>query len=172
MALTQARAEQRASVIRTNSVSYNFHISLQKGDSYSGYAELTFELDHLPAELVVDFKGKQVTRLLLNGEVVEPKIIDGFIFLDLAKLKVGNNLVAVHYANRYDNDGTGCYSFIDVDTRQYIYTELEPYAANKVFPCFDQPDLKAKMKLSVICPSDWKKVLSNEYPTVEKDLCL
>lgn len=26
------------------------------------------------------------------------------------------------------------------------------------------------MRLSVICPADWKKVLSNEYATVEKEL--
>ena len=30
-----------------------------------------------------------------------------------------------------------------------------------VFPCFDQPDLKAPMKLSIIAPSIWK-ILSNE----------
>ena len=34
----------------------------------------------------------------------------------------------------------------------------------------DQPDLKAKMNLSVVSPSEWKKVLSNEYATLEKDL--
>jgi len=27
-----------------------------------------------------------------------------------------------------------------------------------VFPCFDQPDLKAKMSLIVLCPQDWKAV--------------
>ena len=33
---------------------------------------------------------------------------------------------------------------------------------NRVFPMFDQPDLKAKMNLSIGCPSDWEAVLSNE----------
>lgn len=67
----------------------------------------------------------------------------------------------MHYESNYDNDGSGCVSFVDVDSKQYIYTQFEPYFANRVFPCLDQPDLKAKMRLSVICPSDWKKVLSN-----------
>lgn len=30
------------------------------------------------------------------------------------------------------------------------------------FPCMDQPDLKAKLKLSVVAPTDWV-VISNEY---------
>lgn len=37
-----------------------------------------------------------------------------------------------------------------------------------MFALFDQPDLKAKMNLNVIAPAAWKKVLSNEYATVEK----
>lgn len=70
----------------------------------------------------------------------------------------------------YDNDGNGCVSFVDVDSKQYIYTQFESYYANRVFPCFDQPDLKAKMRLGVICPSNWKKVLSNEHPLLEKEI--
>lgn len=56
------------------------------------------------------------------------------------------------YRNKYDNDGNGCISFIDVDGKQYIYTQFEAYHANQVFPCFDQPDLKAPMQFSVISP--------------------
>jgi len=96
--------------------------------------------------------------------------VDGFILLDVTKLKVGVNVAAVQYENVYNNDGSGCVSFTDVDTKQYIYTQFEPYYANRVFACFDQPDLKAILRLSVISPNEWKKVLSNEYATVEKDL--
>ncbi len=38
MALVQERAELRAKVIRARSIFYDFHVSLQKGDSYTGYA--------------------------------------------------------------------------------------------------------------------------------------
>lgn len=88
----------------------------------------------------------------------------------MSLLKVGHNVVGVHYSNSYNNDGSGCVSFIDVDGKQYIYTQFEPYYANRVFACFDQPDLKAKMRLYVVSPSEWKKVLSNEYATIEEDL--
>ena len=79
---------------------------------------------------------------------------------------MGQNKVGVHYACTYDNDGQGCVSFTDVDGKQYIYTQFESYFANRVFPLFDQPDLKAVMKLNVLSPNDWKKVLSNETATV------
>lgn len=84
-----------------------------------------------------------------------------------AKLKQGKNTIAILYRNKYNNDGSGCVSFIDVDKKQYVYTQFEPYYANRVWPLFDQPDLKAKMRLSVLTPSDWKKVISNEHASID-----
>jgi len=81
--------------------------------------------------------------------------------LDVTKLREGANNVAVCYRNKYDNDGSGCVSFTDVDGKQYLYTQFESYFANRVFALFDQPDLKAKMRLNVISPKEWKRVLSN-----------
>ena len=169
MVLTQERAEARGSVIQRSSIHYNFNITFEKGDNYSGYAELTFTLSSVPLSLPLDFSGKSVTRLLINGHLTECKIEDGFILLEVGKLVVGKNVVAVHYLCSYDNDGQGCVSFVDVDQKQYIYTQFESYFANRVIPCFDQPDLKADMKLNVISPSDWKKVLSNETANIEQD---
>jgi aminopeptidase N len=55
-----------------------------------------------------------------------------------------------------------------VDKKQYLYTQFESYFANRVLAQFDQPDLKAKMRLNIICPKIWK-VLSNEYAHLEED---
>lgn len=51
-------------------------------------------------------------------------------------------------------------SFVDAD-EQFLFTDFEPYYANRVFPCFDQPNIKATMRLAVVTPTKWK-VLSNE----------
>lgn len=84
-------------------------------------------------------------------------------------MKVGQNHIGIWYRNKYNNDGSGCVSFVDVDKKQYLYTQFEPYYANRVFPLFDQPDLKAKMRLSVLTPGqgDWKKVISNEHALID-----
>ena len=76
-------------------------------------------------------------------------------------LQKGRNYISVLYTNEYDNDGLGCLTFADDNDLQYIYTQFEAYGANRVFPCFDQPDLKAYMKLSVVAPKEWT-VISNQ----------
>lgn len=73
-------------------------------------------------------------------------------------LKVGVNNIAVRYMSTYNNDGLGCMAFTDttVDPPQYYtYTKFEPNGAHRFFPCFDQPDLKAKALFNVILPSTW-----------------
>lgn len=72
-------------------------------------------------------------------------------------LSVGINTVAVLYENNYNNDGFGCITYTDTNdgNRQYIYTTFEPRSAYKTFPCFDQPDLKAKATFNIIVPNGW-----------------
>lgn len=63
--------------------------------------------------------------MLINGFNDDKfKHDDGFLYLNCGLLKEGENHVAVVYRNKYDNDGNGCVSFIDVDAKQYIYTQF------------------------------------------------
>ena len=73
----------------------------------------------------LDCKAKEIQKLFINKQQVAdiPKE-EGFIILDGAKLKVGENYIAVVYRTKYDNDGNGCVSFIDVDDKQYLYTQF------------------------------------------------
>lgn len=66
MALVQGRAEARGAVIKRGSIFYDLHVALQKED-YTGYCELSFDLLNIPEELPIDFKGKTVTRVVVNG---------------------------------------------------------------------------------------------------------
>jgi aminopeptidase N len=53
----------------------------------------------------------------------------------------------------------GLHRFVDPeDGLSYIYSNLEPYSAHRVFPCFDQPDIKGTYKLSVTAPRHWAVV--------------
>jgi aminopeptidase N len=51
-----------------------------------------------------------------------------------------------------------------MDKKEYLYTQFEPYECHLVFPVFDQPDIKAKLSLTLIGPEEWI-LLSNEYET-------
>jgi aminopeptidase N len=84
-------------------------------------------------------------------------------------LTLGPNVLTVRYTSKFSNDGFGCVSFTDtsVEPHQfYTYTHFEPYFAHRVFPCFDQPDLKAPLSLTVILPADWTAV-GNEIVAYE-----
>lgn len=120
---------------------------------------MKFDFDNFQevSDTALDFQGKKVNRLYVNGEIVETKYSPeiGKIQLPERFLRKKDNYVTVSYENEYDMDGSGCVSFTDVDKKQYLYTQFEPYFANRVFPIFDQPDLKAKMKLAVSFPSEW-----------------
>lgn len=48
MALTQYRAEERSKIIRKGTISYDLHICLQKGATYSGYVEINFMINNVP----------------------------------------------------------------------------------------------------------------------------
>mgnify|MGYP002077668467 CR=1 FL=1 len=50
---------------------------------------------------------------------------------------IGGNKVYLEFKSKYSYDRDGC------------KTCFEPYGALKVFPNFDQPDLKAKFKLAI-----------------------
>ena len=64
--------------------------------------------------------------------------------------------------NKYRKDGVGLHSFIDgKDGEQYIYTQFEADFCHFVFPCFDQPDIKATFTLCARVPADWIAI-SNE----------
>ena len=122
----------------------------------------------MPDQLPIDFQIQEIKAVVVNqAKVAEWKSEEGFVLIEGKNLKEGANHIAIWYRNKYNNDGSGCVSFVDVDGKQYLYTQFEPYYANRVFPIFDQPDLKAKMRLDVICPKDWKKVLSNEHAIVD-----
>ena len=41
----------------------------------------------------------------------------------------------------------------DCASRFVLYTNLEPYGAHKVFPCFNQPDIKATYTMTVEAPN-------------------
>jgi aminopeptidase N len=67
----------------------------------------------------------------------------------------------MNYRSKFSNDGYGCMLFVDktVNPQQYYtYTHFEPHYAHRFIPCFDQPDLKAQLRLNVIVPDSWVAV--------------
>jgi aminopeptidase N len=76
----------------------------------------------------------------------------------------GENVVRVVGTGQYGRVGAGLHRFRDpVDGQVYLHTRFEPFEAHRVYPCFDQPDLKATLRLTVTVDDLWH-VISNTEP--------
>jgi len=53
------------------------------------------------------------------------------------------------------------------DRAEYVYTLFVPSDASSAFPCFDQPDLKARFKLELLMPRAWTAVSNAPVARVE-----
>lgn len=73
------------------------------------------------------------------------------------------------FETQYVDNSCGFHKYVDPkDNEVYLYTHLEPYFCNRWFPCFDQPNLKAPLKLTVVSPDpNWKVISTN---TEEKNM--
>jgi len=117
----------------------------------------------------LDFRGIKIGDYKVNGVNAETALSPDLLFKDhkvaipSSLLKASEkNTLTLSILNKYRRDGVGLHSFTDkVDGLQYIYTQFEADFCHYVFPCFDQPDLKATWSFSAITDDDWN-VISNE----------
>ena len=153
--LSQPYAEFRAQGI--SNVQYAIQITLDPDlDHYRGSNRLQFDLEETLHDLTIDFSQGTVERLTINGQEIEPSYNDAFIDLPSEQLLSGTNEVLVEFSHPWSSDGNGLYRYDDPDDgKVYLYTNLEPYEANKALPLFDQPDIKARFTLDVTAPTDW-----------------
>jgi aminopeptidase N len=135
-----------------------------KADFIQGYEELRFvqnadDRSILPEWL--DFREGSIQKFAVNGQFVPSTIQNGHIKLPAKLLKLGENLVQIDFKAPVAPAGKAITRFEDKDDgTEYIYTLFVPMDADMAFPCFDQPDLKAKFKLEVFTPAHWT-VVSN-----------
>ncbi|MBT8215995.1 MAG: aminopeptidase N [Acidimicrobiia bacterium] len=151
--LTQAEAERRAGQV--SAVSYDLHLDLEAGSkTYRGDCTIRFAFAG-EEPTFLDFTGSVIERLSINGIDREPRWHDNRLALQPEWLDQANE-VRVVYENTYDHSGEGFHQFIDPeDDAEYLYTQFEPFAAHRMFPCFDQPDLKATYAVAITAPAAW-----------------
>ena len=164
-ALDRRTAEARKA--KVSRVEYDLFVDLHSSkEQFSGKVTLTFELSDPASDLTLDFGGGTVQRLEVNGRSVVIDYNGYFLTLPPAALQRGANTATIEFEHPYDIDGTGLHRFVDpVDGLTYLYTYLLPYYANRLFPVFDQPNLKATFSLSVLAPQDWTVVSTGTAST-------
>ncbi len=170
--LTYESAQHRAEML--DQIHYRLHMDLRSNSQgYEGELVVRFHLKHTH-DLFLDFsdrRGAHIHKLSINGSESSYLWEDGKIYLPAERLRLNlENNVSIQFCNSFSNTGKGLHRFEDrEDKGVYIYTNLEPYYANEVFPVFDQPDLKASYELSVSAPASWK-VIANTRESEIKSL--
>jgi aminopeptidase N len=157
---------------RVSDVEYDLRIDLHgREDNFTGEVDIRYKLSDADTDLTLDFGGGVVRDLEVNASPVPVAYNGFFLTLPSEALQTGENSVSVTYEHDYSEDGTGLHRFVDpVDRRTYLYTYLWPYYANRLFPAFDQPNLKAKISLTVLAPEDWVVVstgVGEKQPAVD-----
>ncbi len=167
--LTEDYANYRFKQIKN--VNYVLDFDLTSPDnSYSGKSSILFDVNHLEKNLRLDFHEGEVKSVSVNGQLQKPEYNGTYLTLNSDQLKMGANRVEVSFVHKYSKDGAGFHRFKDPeDQKVYTYTNLEPYKANRVFPCFDQPDLKATYTMKVKAPNNWSVITSVRESQVSKE---
>lgn len=168
-ALTQERAIARKS--RVSNIAYTLDIDLiSDPDAYRGRVDAAFDLTSNDTPLTIDFAGGAVSSVNINGAAVDVDYNNYFVTLPAEALAEGRNNISISYAHPYDHDGTGLHRFIDPeDGNTYLYTYLWPYYSNRLFPNFDQPNLKATYEMTVRAKDGWQVVSSVMEDTITSD---
>lgn len=154
--ISKALAESRAGSI--DEVRYALSMSLERNtSSATGTIQIRFKLKEPVDRLVLDYFGDQLFELEVNGCLVEePARAANHIVIDGIRLKQGANTIAARFAAPVGEGGTALTRYSDRnDGSEYYYTLLVPGDAHTLFPCFDQPDLKARVDLTLEVPTDW-----------------
>lgn len=161
-------AKMRATQV--SNVTYNLQVILDnKSESFSGITELHFELAASNQnDLTIDFELGTINSVKVNGKEVDFSYEKWFITIPASELTPGKTTVTVDYQRPYATDGSGLHRFVDPENGEvYLYTDFEPYDANRLFPHFDQPDLKAKYTMQVTAPNHWKVITSVRESNIE-----
>ena len=169
--LTRDQARERSATITTSS--YDIAIDLTDGSggpsekTYRTRATITFTATP-GARSFIDFVGDGLACAELNGRQLDVggwTSTDGLVLDELA----AENELVIDAVGLYTNTGEGLHRFVDpVDGAVYLYSQFETADAKRLYPCFDQPDLKARFTFTVTAPADWH-VVSNGALTASVD---
>ena len=151
-------ADHRKANISNVVYDLTFNIPSDPNQRVTGKAVIRFDLK-VREDLVLDFQGDyDGTCYYFTGKkenkrrAVESAYQNEHIIIPMKALKEGKNKIELNFTsldkalNRNED---------------YMYTLFVPDLARSVFPCFDQPDLRAVFVTTLNVPNGWKTMTSD-----------
>jgi aminopeptidase N len=156
--LTVAEARARAAAVDVSS--YDIELDLTHGDTWFWSTTVVRFTAAPGASTFLELDCLTTVTATLDGQ---PITLQGNRFA-LDRLG-GEHEVKVVARCAYTRSGEGLHRFVDpADDRVYVYAQAFLDDAQRIYACFDQPDLKARFRLQVTAP-DGHLVRSNTRGT-------
>ena len=152
-----ALAEERARRISDLRYELHFTVPSELTERVEGQVTIRFRLADATRPLAFDFAASGPVRAeSLNQEI---------------PIDVGSEHLLVAPAHLREGENTISFRFTAGDAAlnrnpDFMYTLFVPARARLAFPCFDQPDLKAKYALSLDIPAGWEAL--GNAPEIER----
>jgi aminopeptidase N len=138
---------------RISDVTYALHLRVPASRQAAVTGQLTarFTLSDRSSPLAFDFaeSSDHLSAVVANGETVTPRVENGHILIPSQRLIAGTNVIDFSFQS-----GDAALNRSD----DFLYSLFVPAKASTVFPCFDQPDLKARWQFSLDVPPGWVAV--------------
>ena len=167
LSLTQIEAAERSRVLEVQRYDIEVDMTgLLEGDRFASVSTITFTCLQPGASTFVDCAA-DISRATLNGTDLDVRTATQGR-LPLTGLAADNVLV-VEASTTNTGSGEGILRTVDpTDKLVYVWTSLETDEARRLWACFDQPDLKAPHRFTVLAPATWT-VTSNSGPDAVED---
>ncbi|MBQ0024513.1 MAG: aminopeptidase [Bacteroidales bacterium] len=146
-------AEERAGFISELSYSLSFDLTSERGN-VAAFDTVRFNAAS-KKEVVLDFKApaENILQVEVNGKQVEAKVENEHLAISGRYLNKGRNTISISFIAGEQS----------LNRREgFLFTLLVPDRARTLFPCFDQPGLKASFSLTLKVPDSWTAVSNTE----------
>lgn len=132
----------------------SFDIPNKKEESIMSTLKVDLKIKNNKEPLYLDFNEKKenLKKVVVNGIEIVVLHEKQHLIIPKENLLLGANKIEVNFIagnlslNRNDD---------------FLYTLLVPDRASTLFPCFDQPDIKANYTLEIKAPKDWAVLTSS-----------
>jgi aminopeptidase N len=150
--VSESLARDRAARISDVRYDLAFTIPAAKGDPVSAREVVRFALSDAAEPLVLDFAPNHagfLKKAEVNGTETPIRQVNGHLIAPAGSLQHGDNAISLEF-----NAGDASLNRSD----DFLYTIFVPARAHEAFPCFDQPDLKARWSLALDVPEGWQLI--------------
>ncbi len=127
----------------------DFDIPTTKTAPIPASLTLTLIIQDLTNDLFLDFNEAKshLKSVNVNGDKTDINHQKEHLIIPKKDLVLGENTIVISF-----NAGESSLN----RNEDFLYTLLVPDRASTLFPCFDQPDIKARYQLTITAPKEWE----------------